>query len=65
MLEPKVVSYASTTELMISWQVPSSNGGFPVIEYKLYVENNLLVQLDPSLNYYKLSGLIFGTAYKL
>ena len=50
---------------MISWEVLKSDGGFPVTEYKLYVDNNLLVQLDPSLNYYKLSGLVLGSTYKL
>lgn len=62
---PKVDSYVSATDLLISWSRPKSDGGFAITSYRLYVDNALLVELNPSLNFYQLGSLVKGTTYKL
>jgi len=62
---PQVVSYDSAEELTVDWQSPIFDGGFSVTSYKLYVDNVEEVELDPSINWYQLSGLELGTTYKL
>jgi hypothetical protein len=36
---PMVVSYDSSSDMTISWEKPSSNGGFAILNYKVYVDN--------------------------
>jgi hypothetical protein len=51
--------------MTVHWTQPSTDGGFPVTSYKLYVDNTLEVELGPSMNFYQLSSLVLGTTLKL
>ena len=39
---PKLVAYDSATSMTIKWDAPPYEGGFVVLNYKLYVNNALL-----------------------
>jgi hypothetical protein len=65
---PDVLTYDSTTEMTIHWEAPSYDGGFSVEKYTLYVAGtptDLEADLNPSLNYLRLTGLVLGRSYKL
>ena len=51
--------------MTVTWEAPAYDGGFPVTKHILYVDNTPLVELNPSLNWYQLTGLDLGTPYKL
>lgn len=51
--------------MTISWDDPSYSGGLSVLEFKVYVDNNLWESLDPSKNTLLLTGLVLGTQYKV
>jgi hypothetical protein len=57
---PYVLSYDSATTMTVIWEQPESNGGHPVTSYNLYLDDNVLVSLNPSLNYYTLNSLTLG-----
>jgi hypothetical protein len=50
--------------LTVRWNAPEYNGGFPVTSYTLY-HDNTVVSLNPTLNYYQISGLTLGNKIKL
>ena len=51
--------------MTIKWDSPEYDGGFEITSYKLYIDNSVQAQLNPSLNYYQLTGLTLGTSLKL
>lgn len=52
--------------MSINWLAPPSNGGFPVLHYKLYVNNALLDgSVEATQKYYVLTTLTLGTQYKI
>ena len=63
---PRLVSFVSSSSMMISWLAPPFNGGFPILNYKLYVNNALL---DPNVEAtektYLLTSLTLGSSYKI
>jgi len=38
--------------MTVKWLRPEYDGGFEVTSYKLYVDNSVEVELNPSLNYH-------------
>ena len=42
--------------MTIGWADPPSTGGFEVLTFNVYVDNNWLVDLDPSKNTYTLAA---------
>jgi hypothetical protein len=51
--------------MTVKWLSPKYDGGFPIRSYKLYVDNSLQVELDPSVNVYQLTSLTLGQKLKL
>ena len=63
---PKLVAFESSTSMSIEWKQPPYNGGFPVLFYKLYVNNALLDgSVDATEKTYVLTALTLGTNYKI
>jgi hypothetical protein len=62
---PQVLSYDSATEVTVGWSVPTNDGGFSIESYRLYRDNELEVELNPSLNYYQIGSLDLGANLKL
>ena len=51
--------------MTVTWDAPAYDGGFVVTSQKLYVDNTVEVELNPTLNWYQMTGLTLGAAYKL
>ena len=51
--------------MTIAWEDPAYSGGFSVLTFKVYVDNNFWADLDPSKNTLQLTGLLLGTQYKV
>jgi hypothetical protein len=51
--------------MTVGWQSPLFNGGFSIRSFKLWVDNALLIEQDPTLNFYQLTGLTLGQTLKL
>ena len=47
---PTVQSYDSSSAMTVAWDAPEYDGGFAVTSQKLYVDNMVLVELNPTLN---------------
>ena len=62
---PQLQSYDSAASMTIAWDDPAYSGGFSVLAFKVYVDNNLWEELDPSKNTLQLTGLDLGTQYKV
>lgn len=62
---PYVLSYDSTEAMTIKWQSTSYNGGFPITSVKLYVDNQELIELNQSVNFFQMTGLTLGNSYKV
>lgn len=57
---PYVLSYDSTTSVTVIWEQPTYDGGLSVTSYSLYVDDQVLVSLNPSLNYHTIDSLTLG-----
>lgn len=57
---PHLISYDTTSSMTIGWVDPPSTGGFEVLTFNVYVDNNWLTDLDPSKNTYTLTSLVLG-----
>jgi hypothetical protein len=64
-IAPYILSYDSSSSMTVKWQEPDYDGGFPSLYYRLYVDNTVEVELDPSINFYQLTGLTLGSTLKL
>jgi len=62
---PSVVSYDTSTIMTIGWDDPPHSGGFAVLNFAIYVDNQLLATLDVSKNTYEMVDLVLGTDYKV
>lgn len=52
--------------MTIEWDSPPFNGGFAVLNYKIYVNNALLDgNVDETKKSYQLTSLTFGNSYKI
>lgn len=52
--------------MTIEWREPPNNGGFPVLYYKLYVNNALLdPRVEATEKTYLMTSLTLGTSYKI
>lgn len=51
--------------MTIGWDDPPSSGGFAVLAFRIFVDNNLLIEVDPSQNTHLITGLNPGTQYKI
>lgn len=48
---PTVKSFDSSTAMTVQWIAPSSNGGFAVTSYKVYINNSPTYSVSPAYNY--------------
>lgn len=63
---PYLISYVSSNSILLGFNPPLNDGGFPITSFNLYVDNNLNVSLvKDEPHTYVLSGLTQGTNYKL
>ena len=62
---PRLLSYDSPSSMTIGWQDPVDSGGFSALSFRVYVDNALWAELDPSKNTLQLTGLVLGTQYKV
>lgn len=62
---PYILSYDSPTSMTVKWQEPDYDGGFPSLFFRLYVDNIVEVELDPSINSFQLTDLTLGQSLKL
>jgi len=52
--------------MSVEWKQPPTNGGFPILHYKLYVNNALLDgNVKATEKTYVLTTLTLGTGYKV
>jgi len=54
-------------DIRITWSIPLDNGGTPVVGYKIYLNQALLVDASDlsTLNQYTFTGLSVGQTYKM
>jgi titin len=62
---PYILSYDSPTEFTVRWHAPLYDGGFRILFYDLYVDNSVHIELDSSINTFKLENRVLGTPYKM
>lgn len=62
---PVIVSYDDASSMTIGWEDPPSSGGFPVLTFTIYVDNNALATVDASKNTYQMTSLTQGQDYKI
>lgn len=48
----------------MAWFDPPESGGFPVLKFSLYKDNNLYGEVDASKNLLQVTGLTLGAQYK-
>ncbi len=52
--------------MSVEWDAPTYNGGFPILNYKLYVNNGLLDgNIEATEKTYIMSTLTLGNTYKI
>ena len=63
---PIVSSYPSATSSILSFTPPVSNGGYGISSFKVYLDNNLNMTLNPiGPHSFTLAPLVDGTSYKV
>jgi len=62
---PYILSYDSSSSMTVKWDCPKDDGGFSIRGYRLYVDDSVEVELDPSANVFQLNSLILGMSLKL
>lgn len=67
---PHVVSYDAPTLMTVGWANPPSGGGFEVLNYKIWLDNNVVATLEASKNTYEIktsehATLTLGKALKV
>ena len=51
--------------MTVKWDSPEYAGGFSIRGYRLYVDDSVEVELDPSVNVFQLDSLTLGMKLKL
>jgi hypothetical protein len=50
--------------MTMAWYDPPSTGGFHVLKFTLYMDNNEYGEVDASKNSLQVTGLVLGSQYK-
>ena len=63
-----MIAAATNKQISLTWQVPSSTGGSPIIKYNFYGgptagEEILLSSVPPNVSYYTNSYVVNGATY--
>ena len=65
-VKPSIVTYTSPDSVKIKFTPPSSNGGYSITSFKVYLDNSVSMSLQPiGPHEFTLSSLVTGTSYKI